>query len=192
MTSRKCIRMAIRAGLALSVLARCGGTVPAQPVLSTPLVLPGDQPASPAAGTQQTPQISRGSGGYLVVWADNRSSLAGAGPGGPYFGQGLGTMFDSCAAWLDLSGNVLDPTPIGISRAMYNQTVPRVGWNGQNWLVVWMTERETDRYWHDVVGVRVAADGMVLDPSPILINSAQTSIDHTSRGPSRATGRTGS
>ncbi len=177
MESREGTRSAIRAGLALFVLAGCGETVLAQPVLSTPLVLPGDQAASPAAGTQQTPRISRGSNGYLVVWADNRSSLVGAGPNGPYFGQGLGTMFDIYAARLDAAGNVLDTTPIILSQAMYNQTVPRVGWNGQNWLVVWMTERESDRYFYDLVAVRVAPDGTVLDFAPILVNSADTSIN---------------
>lgn len=137
-------------------------------------MLPGDAAAGPPAGTQETPEIAHGSSGYLVVWADNRSSLVGTGTSGPYFGQGLGTMFDVYAARLDNDGNLLDATPIPISRADYNQTAPRVGWNGQNYLIVWMTERQGDRYYRDVVGVRVAQDGTVLDPTPILINSAHT------------------
>ena len=159
--------------------ALVGGLQPAmaQPVLSEPSVLPGDAALELAAGRQQAPQISKGSNGYLTVWADNRSSLRGSWTAGPYFGQGLGTMVDVYAARLDLAGNLLDTTPIPISLADYNQTMPRVGWNGQNWLVVWMTERETNRYHYDVVAVRVAPDGTVLDPTPILVNAAETSIN---------------
>jgi len=154
-------------------------TLPAdsQPTLSTPMLLPGDRVFEQAAGRQETPEISRGANGYLAVWADNRSSLIGTGTSGPYFGEALGTMIDIYAARLDATGNLVDATPIIISRAPYNQTSPQVGWNGQNWLVVWMTEREGDRYFNDVVGVRVSPTGVVLDAAPILINAADTSIN---------------
>jgi hypothetical protein len=62
-------------------------------------------------------------------------------------------MTDIYAARLDTTGHLIDTTPIVISQAMYNQTAPQVGWNGQSWLVVWMTERQGDRYFNDVVGV---------------------------------------
>ena len=139
--------------------------------------LPGDSAPAQPAGRQETPEISRGANGYLVVWADNRSSLAGAGTSGPYFGVGLGTMLDIYAARLDAGGHLVDVTPIIVSQAQYNQTVPHVGWNGQNWLVVWMTEREGDRYYNDVVGVRISPGGAVLDAQPILINAAATTIN---------------
>jgi len=164
---------------ALCAIFGCCIPALAEPALSTPLLLPGDQTLAQPAGRQETPQISRGSNGYLVVWADNRSSLRGTGTSGPYFGDGLGTMMDVYAARLDASGNLIDTTPISISQAQYNQTVPRVGWNGQNWLVVWMTEREGNRYQLDLVGVRVSPGGTVLDATPIVIKSAgQSSADH--------------
>jgi hypothetical protein len=148
-----------------------------QPILSNDVILPGDLAAAQAAGKQEAPKIARGSNGFLAVWADNRSSLVGTGGNGPYFGEGLGTMTDIYAARLDTTGHLIDTTPIVLSQAMYNQTAPQVGWNGQSWLVVWMTERQGDRYFNDVVGVRVSPAGVVLDPAPIVINPADTSIN---------------
>jgi hypothetical protein len=154
-----------------------------QPTPSTPLLLPGDGALGPAAGRQESPEISRGSAGYLTVWADNRSSAIGTGTSGPYFGEGLGTMIDVYAARLDAQGRLVDTTPIAISQAPYNQTSPRVGWNGQSWLVVWMNEREGNRYLNDVVGVRISSGGVVLDATPILIHAAETSnVPHTPWG----------
>src|SRR5262245_10030743 len=149
----------------------------AELTLSSPLALPGDAASSQAAGRQETPEISKGSTGYLAVWADNRSSLIGTGSSGPYFGEGLGTMIDIYAARLDASGALVDTTPIAISQGQYNQSAPRVGWNGQSWLVVWMTERQGDRYFHDVVGVRVSPGGVLLDSTPIVIHAAGSSIN---------------
>jgi hypothetical protein len=154
-----------------------GSSNPAGATLSSPVLVPGDSASEPAAGRQETAQISRGGDAYLVVWADNRSSLEGVGSGGPYTGRGLGTMTDIYAARVDLSGAVVDAVPRVVSEAVFNQTVPRVGWNGQNWLVAWMTERETDRYFFDVLAVRVAPDGTVLDPSPILLHAGPTTLD---------------
>jgi len=166
----------IRTLLALTSLV-FAGRAQSQPTLSSPVLLPGDVASAQAAGRQETAQISRGASGYLVVWSDNRSSLIGTGTSGPYFGEGLGTMNDIYAARLDAAGNLVDTTPIVISQALYNQTLPQVGWNGQSWLVVWMTEREGDRYFNDVVGVRVSTAGTVLDAAPIVINPAGTSIN---------------
>lgn len=146
--------------------------------LSPPAVLPGDAAHADAAGRQQKPHIARGSPGYLVVWEDNRSSLANAGINGPYFGRELGSMFDIYAARLDPSGALLDSTPIVISQAPYNQTYPHVAWNGTNWLVVWMTEREGDRYYYDVMAVRVSPSGEILDPTPIVIDQAAGTDQH--------------
>jgi probable HAF family extracellular repeat protein len=140
--------------------------------------LPGDLASALAAGKQQSPQIVKGANGYLVVWTDMRSALSFTGMNGPYEGPGLGTMIDVYAARLDANGALIDTTPIIITEASYNQFAPLVGWNGQNWLVVWTTERATNRYYYDIMAARVAPDGTVLDDPPIVLNSAPTSIDY--------------
>jgi probable HAF family extracellular repeat protein len=139
--------------------------------------LTGDLAPSRAAGKQTSPQVSRGANGYLVVWSDVRSALSAAAGLSSYVGTGLGTMWDVYAARLDGGGGLIDAVPIIVSEAPYHQTAPVVGWNGQNWLVVWMTERGTDRYRHDVMAARVAPDGRVLDDPPIMVNPAGTSIN---------------
>src|ERR1051326_3966708 len=149
----------------------------AQPTLTPPVVVPGDSVPAAAVGQQSDAHISRGSTSFLVVWSDNRSSLLRAGVNGPYYGRGLGTMLDIYGSRVDFAGNLLDTTPIVISKAQYNQTSPKVAWNGQNWLVVWMTEREDDRYAYDVMATRVAPDGHLLDSTPIVVFSALSSID---------------
>ena len=149
------------------------------PVTAMCQLLPGDFVSVPAAGNQTSAQIASSGTGYLVVWADTRTALSSfLGLSGPYSGPGLGTMTDIYGARLDAAGNLLDTIPIAISEAMYNQTTPVVGWNGQNYLVAWMTQRATDRYYSDVVAVRVAPDGTVLDNPPLLLKSGSTTNDN--------------
>jgi hypothetical protein len=136
--------------------------------------LPGDTELLPPRGKQERPQIAKGGETSLVVWADTRSALAGngtisVGGAGPYFGTGLGTMNDIYAARLDQNGNVIDRNPIVVSQASYNQNHPRVSWNGENWLVVWFEEVETDYYSYRIRATRVSAAGTVLDATPITI-----------------------
>ena len=145
--------------------------------VSSPILLPGDAVVAPAAGRQETPQIARGVDGYLAVWADNRSSLGDAGISTGPFGGGLGTMFDIYATRLNLNGAVIDANPIVISNGQYNQTAPRVAWNGQNWLVAWATEGdETSRYTSRVMVARVSPAGVVLDNPPIIVDSGGSSL----------------
>lgn len=142
-------------------------------------VLPGDLESVLAAGEQHSAQIAAGDTGYLAVWTDVRSSLLGGSMNsGPYFGPAIGSMTDVYAARLDASGNLIDTAPLPISTAPYNQSSPVVGWNGQDWLVAWASERETDRYQIDVVATRVSTDGQILDPTPIVLATAPTSIDY--------------
>lgn len=149
------------------------------PVTAMSQLLPGDFGSFPAAGNQTTAQIASSGSGYLVVWADTRTALGPfLGLGGPYSGPGLGTMTDLYGARLDANGNLLDSIPIVISEAMYNQTNPLVGWNGQNYLVVWMTQRASDRYYFDIMATRVAPDGTVLDNPPLLLKSGSTTNDN--------------
>ncbi|MEA2175687.1 MAG: hypothetical protein QOD00_3279 [Blastocatellia bacterium] len=173
------LRLALMFGLIITLIifglmkmnsASAQSTIaPATPILN------GDAGAVPAAGDQIAPQIVKGANGYLAVWTDYRTAFR---TGAIYEGQGLGTMADIYAARLDAAGNLLDTTPIIISQAPYNQSVPHVAWNGQNWLVTWTTERESDRYYYDVLAVRVSPDGRVLDNPPIVLDQATTSINY--------------
>src|SRR5262245_43410378 len=61
--------------------------------LSSPYVLPGDTLAAPAAGKQEQAELAQGNNGFLAVWGDYRSSLAGVpSVGSLYFGTGLGSL----------------------------------------------------------------------------------------------------
>jgi hypothetical protein len=143
--------------------------------VSPPTPLPGDVTVAAATGKQENVQIAKGSNTFLAVWGDTRSALSNngtltVGGGGPYFGRGLGTMSDIYAARLDASGNVIDQHPIVVSQASYNQGKPQVAWNGENWLVVWHQEQETNYYNYEIRGVRISAAGTVLDATPITIS----------------------
>jgi hypothetical protein len=159
------------------------GAVDAAPLAAAPSLGPtqllaGDTSPAAAAGPQLAPKIARGGNEYLAVWADRRTAVGANGSIGiVYFGAGIGSMTDILAARLDASGNVIDTTPIVISQADFNQTAPQVEWNGQNWLVTWMTERNNDRYYSDVNAVRVSPAGQVLDNTPIVISAADTTLN---------------
>jgi hypothetical protein len=140
-------------------------------------LLPGDAANGPAALTQDNPQIAAGAGGYLVVWEDSRTNYAGIGDNqfpssGTMGGQSLKDIY---AARLDANGQLIDTVPIIVSQATWSQTVPQVAWNGQNWLVVWNTQRVANySYTTDVVGARVSPQGVVLDTTPIVIDGNPT------------------
>jgi hypothetical protein len=88
-----------------------------------------------------------------------------------YQGVGVGTMTDIYAARIGADGSVIDNTPITIRFAGYNQTQPKVVWNGSNWLIAWQTERENNRYESDINAVRVAPSGTLLDAAPFPIGT---------------------
>jgi hypothetical protein len=109
----------------------------AQAALGAPQTLPGDPGPVAAPGPQERPQLSRGADSYLSVWTDSRTALAGTlGTSG----TGLGSLQDIYAARIGADGRVIDTTPIIVSQEQHEQIQPRVGWNGQNWLVSWLTK----------------------------------------------------
>ncbi len=131
-------------------------------------VLPGDETTGPSAFNQQAPVISRGGDQYLTAWVDYRT--------------GSSTLIieqsgaDIFAARLDSSGNLLDTTPIQITLDAADQTNPQVMWNGQNWLVAWLSQTPTQFFWSlEVHAVRVSPSGQVLDPAPISVYKYQNS-----------------
>jgi hypothetical protein len=64
---------------------------------------------------------------------------------------------------------VLDPSGFVISRAASSQCDPALGFDGANFLVVWMDGRVSD---YDIYGARVTPAGTVLDPQGFVISQA--------------------
>ena len=142
--------------------------------LTSPVFLPGDRTLGPAADTQEQPAIAAGSGGSLVVWSDARDALGDLAAywGGPYLTPGVGTMRDIYATRLDPSGNLIDLTPIPVTMETLNQGMPRVSWNGENWLVVWQHQGGPACCPNsEIRAARVSPAGTVLDATPILVAS---------------------
>lgn len=142
------------------------------PALAPLAFLPGDDASAPAAGKQLNPRIARGDGSALLVWVDERPALTELPTfsGGPAFDHHIGSSWDIYAARLDASGALMDATPIIVTRAVQNQGMPEVAWNGTSWLVAYSGQSglqccpEVGRY-----AVRIAADGTVLDPAPLTL-----------------------
>lgn len=132
-------------------------------------VTPPPVPA-PAAGIQLQPQIAKGSNMSLAVWSDKRTVLTRYVPND---NAGLGGNGDIYAARFDGDGVLIDTSPIAVNQDIYDQYYPHVAWNGQNWLVTWVTIRKTNQFQYDVKAVRVAPDGRVLDANPIVFTTGQ-------------------
>ncbi len=175
------LRMGLALGFALALLwtEDSLGQIPS---FGNPTFLSGDGLIGPAAGVQETPVLARGDGTFLAVWSDLRTD---------FYSLGITTAhqsgFDLYAARIDAAGNLLDPTPIVLSQNFGQQEKPLVAWNGQNWLVVWQNQSPTQFYYaSEILAVRVAGDGTVLDDTPISVvafqNSTTALFDLTSNG----------
>ena len=132
-----------------SLLASIVPCSPAAPPTPGPLqFLPGDAALAGATGDQSAPDIARGGDGFLAVWTDARA------------GEGRNDVY---GIRLDAAGD-----PLGASFAINqddgSQVRPLVAWNGQNWLVAFMSDGTLS-------AVRVAPDGSLLDAQPIAIAS---------------------
>ena len=140
------------------------GALRAQPPLSSMQFLPGDNTVGPAAGDQVSPFISKGATDYLVVWVDKRSNLTSILPD-------VQSSSDIYATRVNAAG-VVDSIPIVINQQAGQQVTPRVAWNGQNWLVAWISQEPTGSYYSNrIVGVRVSPQGVVLDSPPLTIST---------------------
>jgi hypothetical protein len=153
--------------------ARPGAASP--PGLSPPVFLPGDAALAPAAGWQQSPELAASNDGFLAVWVDDRTGITQMTnfSGGAAFDYHIGSAWDIHAARLDRDGDAIDQTPIIIAEQIQNQGIVDVGWNGQNWLVVFTGQEgmQCCPVAHLYV-VRVSPSGVVLDDPPIRIDVA--------------------
>jgi hypothetical protein len=138
-------------------------------MLAAQHVLPGDDAPVPPLGHSRKAAIASGGPGSLVVWEDARTVMAGQGGSDVR----MGNQTDVYGQLLDATGQPVFTQPIVVCNAPRNQLAPRVAWNGQCWLVVFVTERADWWFFHDVVGVRVDASGNVLDATPIVIRAEQ-------------------
>lgn len=131
------------------------GTGASSPVLDDLQFLPGDAVVGPAWGDQSTPDIASGGEQFLAVWSDARA----------YEGKS-----DIYGIRLDAEGFPI-ASAFAINQDDGSQTQPLVAWNGENWLVVFLSEG-------DLAASRVAPDGTVLDPSPIVLASPGANSPH--------------
>lgn len=114
-----------------------------------------------AFGDQIAPAVATNGSGYLLVWADRRAEH-----------QMDSTHTDLVAARLDRDGKLLDPSGIPLRVAPgTSQSGTALASDGTNYLAVWLQRRPGgDRTYYDVRAARVAADGRVLDPTPITLD----------------------
>jgi hypothetical protein len=99
-------------------------------------------------GNQAAPRIASNGKESLVVWTDARRREQ-----------------DIFAARIDRSGKVLDPEGIPVTTVSNNQNFPSVGWNGKEFLVAWVDQRDSS-----IRAARVTSDGTVLDPEGLTVS----------------------
>jgi hypothetical protein len=133
----------------------------------------GEFPVFQAQGEQIEPAIAFDGINYMVVWRDTRS------------GSGPSDDTDIYGARVTKAGTVLDPAGIPISTAPHVQGEPRIVFDGTNYFVVWVDERNTQNYLdNDIYGRRIQTDGALLDgpadTGGIAINTAPDNTGHVS------------
>ncbi|MEO0254766.1 MAG: hypothetical protein ABIN20_05040, partial [candidate division WOR-3 bacterium] len=99
---------------------------------------------STATSWQESPSVAFDGTNYFVVWEDLRS-----GPSSDIYG-----------ARVTQNGTVLDLDGILISITTHSQYVPSVSFDGTNYFVVWMDNRNNS---YDIYGARVSPGGFVFD-----------------------------
>ncbi len=105
---------------------------------------------SAAKDLQEKPRAAFGKGVFLIVWQDLRNEKD----------------YDVYAARVSPEGKVLDPEGIRVSGGPHNQALPRVAFDGENFLVVWQDFRAGK---YEVYGARVTSAGKVLDAQGALL-----------------------
>jgi hypothetical protein len=113
----------------------------------------------PNPDLQNFPSVAFDGTNYLVVWTNY--------PTGRY------DMYDIYGARVSQTGTLLDLIAIPISVAENDQCYPSVAFDGANYLVVWLDQRNYDSSENDIYGARVSPSGIVLDPSGIPISTAE-------------------
>ncbi len=125
---------------------------PAQPLPGSPIV-------GPAPGSQKAAVVALGLGSSLMVFEDDRAGDS-----------------DLFAVRLGPGAVPLDSVPFPVTKAPGNQTVPKVVWNGANWLVVYLNQVDpgSGYFAYQFAAQRVSPAGQVLDATPIVLGSDDT------------------
>ncbi|MBC7772937.1 MAG: hypothetical protein H7210_10615 [Pyrinomonadaceae bacterium] len=146
-------------------------TTSAQPIPVTDAgLLPGDGLIGIAANTQHEQSVGRGGDQYLAVWSDLRS--------GSVSGDSSQSESDIFGIRLDADGNPIESIPFVINAAMGVQQRPMVAWNGEAWLVLFISQDPLAGYFdYRIRAVRVSAQGQVLDATPIVFPPTQFTPD---------------
>jgi len=149
------------------VLAGLTDSLSAQPIPITDAgLLHGDASIGIAANAQHQQSIARGGDQYLAVWSDMRS--------GSVTGDSGQSDSDIFGVRLDADGNPIDAVPFVINAAMGVQQRPMVAWNGEAWLVLFISQDPVAGFFEDRLrAVRVSAQGQVLDAVPIVFPATQ-------------------
>ena len=109
---------------------------------------------APSPKDQATPSVAFNGGNYFIVWQDLRN----------------GKFWDIFGARVTPSGEILDGSGISISPTFPNDQDNTIGWDklgpvlswdGNQFLIVWMTSREKNKW--NLEGKRVGADGKPTD-----------------------------
>jgi hypothetical protein len=120
-------------------------------VSSTGQVLdPEGFPISTAPAIQEQPSVAGNSSGFLVAWTDTRNG-----------------QYDTFAARVNWSGQVLDPSGIGVYPGPGTQLQPAVAAAGDQFQIVF---RDQDG---PLKLARVSAEGELLDPNPLWLTTGQ-------------------
>lgn len=99
---------------------------------------------------QQTPEIAAGADGYLAVWAEETAN------------DGIRSIV---AQRIDREGRALQH-PRLIGGGALDQHAPKIAFDGETFLVVWVEETRPQR----IIGRRIGADGALLDGAPLEIS----------------------
>jgi hypothetical protein len=109
-----------------------------------------------AARGQFDPVVGFGGTRFLVAWQDQRDSV---------YGHIYGNL-------VTRQGQVVVPNDLVISYSATSQGYPALGFNGENFLVVWQDIAGAFPPTLSTRGARVTPGGMVLDPDGITISSS--------------------
>jgi hypothetical protein len=121
-------------------------------ISGTTVLDPAGRFISQAANAQTAPDVASDGNGYLVTWADRRSS----------------EQPDIYGARVDSAGTVLDPSGLAIGAATGTQDGPAVTFGGTRYLVAWGDDRSSG---FDIRASRVTPAGAVVDPTPLTISN---------------------
>lgn len=118
---------------------------------------------STAANFQTNPAVAFDGTNYLVVWSDERYSYSD----------------DIFGARVSRSGMVLDTSGIAISTASNWQGIPKVAFDGSNYIVVWEDARSGS---FDIYGAKLNALGIVVDSFAVTLQPGDQHSPVLARG----------